>query len=941
MKKRFFDKNKVVLMLFFFCLGQMVVAQTPVEKYGQLQIKNGKVSDKDGNPVVLRGMSLFWSGYPEGSSFYNANTVQWLRDDWCVDVVRAAMSVEQGNTNYLGNASAEMAKIKTVIDACIANGLYVLVDFHSHNAPNYLSQAKTFFTEIANEYGNLPNIIYEPYNEPISQDWSSVIKPFHNEIISTIRAIDDNNIIVCGTKNYSQDVDEAANDPVTGTNIAYTLHYYSNSHQESLRQKAINAMNRGVALFVTEYGTTNASGDGGYNEAESLVWWDFLEEHQISSCNWSIGNKGETSAALTPGLQSQSHWSTNQLTTSGKLVREYLKGKCNLVVTTGSVTLSFTGDRSQFDIGESITISAATTVANGTISRVDFFSGDHLIGTDNTSPYSLTTSDLTPGGHDIVAKSYDASGNFISSSPLSVIAVVGTSDVSTTGITDQFESEEQFSETTGDANGTSCDGELEAAQAGIFWFQDEDPETAFSSKATRLGDGALTYEITQAAGMYNVVGFNFGEYCLNGEKEKYSLDLSNDATLSLTVTSPVSNTTTFDIKFQMKDADGTTLAINNSVLMTDGTVDEDDWYKHEIGYSKNHVTPDYVALIPGNTSNFVFDFKDALSINNPNDPSFPDDINTDNSDFDFSKVTEVVIIPVNSEDDGAPTYAPLAFEDQTIIFSGLTMGDPTLGVDFCSTPAAPSAEDVEYCQNDPDVAELMIGGINGLTNKWYHTASGGVASEDTPIPSTAVAGTQTYYVSQATSPTSTCEGPRTALTVDVFEAPTAFASIEEEEPISGPTVNLVGSGTSVGTWSFVSGPVDASFDPSSSAEEVTATGLSEIGVYNFAYTVTGDALCEDAVADLEVNVSTITSASGLVSAGISAYPNPFNNSLVVDCSNTEVESIRVVDVLGRVVYTTSSINKTLEINTSSWNAGMYVLEVSTDDEIIVANFEKR
>jgi len=256
-----FSTLKKGLLAIVFLFGTIAAqAQTPVQKYGQLKIFNGKVSDQNGNPVVLRGVSLFWSGYSEGAPFYNATTIKWLRDDWCVDVVRASMSVETGGSTYINNPAAEMSKIKTVIDAAIANGIYVIVDFHSHNAENYKTQAKTFFTDIATTYGNQPNILYETFNEPISQSWSGTIKPYHNELIATIRAKDADNIIICGTRTYSQDVDEAANDPVTGTNIAYTLHYYANSHQGSLRQKATNALAKGVALFVTEYGTTNASG---------------------------------------------------------------------------------------------------------------------------------------------------------------------------------------------------------------------------------------------------------------------------------------------------------------------------------------------------------------------------------------------------------------------------------------------------------------------------------------------------------------------------------------------------------------------------------------------------------------------------------------------------------------------------------------------------------
>ena len=133
-------KHNFIVLAMFLCSVLAANAQTPVAKYGQLKIVNGKVSDQNGNPVVLRGMSMFWSGFPEGAPYYNATTINWLRDDWCVDVIRASMSVETGSSNYVNNPANELAKIKTVIDACIAKGIYVVVDFHSHNAENYEAQ---------------------------------------------------------------------------------------------------------------------------------------------------------------------------------------------------------------------------------------------------------------------------------------------------------------------------------------------------------------------------------------------------------------------------------------------------------------------------------------------------------------------------------------------------------------------------------------------------------------------------------------------------------------------------------------------------------------------------------------------------------------------------------------------------------------------------------
>ncbi|MBC8084481.1 MAG: cellulase family glycosylhydrolase [Hymenobacter sp.] len=298
-------------------------AQTIVERYGQLRVQGNRIVDQTGTAVQLRGMSLYWSQWVP--KYYNYNTVKWLRDDWKVTVVRAAMAVDVGG--YATNPAAEQAKVFTVIDAAISLGIYVIVDFHVHDAAAYRTQAQTFFRAVAQKYGNRPNILYETWNEPLDVSWSGVIKPYHQALVSTIRQYDADNIIICGTGFYSQRVDEAAANPVSGSNIAYTLHYYANTHKQGLRNTAQTALNRGAALFVTEYGTTDASGKGFVNEAESRTWWAFLDQNKISHACWSVADIPESSAALVAGASENGGWTASQLKQSGTLVRGEMRAK--------------------------------------------------------------------------------------------------------------------------------------------------------------------------------------------------------------------------------------------------------------------------------------------------------------------------------------------------------------------------------------------------------------------------------------------------------------------------------------------------------------------------------------------------------------------------------------------------------------------------------------
>jgi len=296
---------------------------TAVDYFGALKVSGNKITGKDNTPVQLRGMSFFWSQWI--GKYYNSGCVKWLKDDWYCNVVRAAMAVEEGG--YLTNPDYEKKKVFDVVDAAIANGLYVIIDWHDHNATKHLQEAKKFFAEVAQKYGDRPNVIYEPFNEPLQISWSSAIKPYHQAIIDTIRRHDPDNLIVCGTPTWSQDVDIAANDPLVGTNIAYALHFYSGTHKQSLRDKAKTALNKGVALMVTEFGTTDASGDGFVNQSETNLWFSFMDENKLSWCNWSVADKIEASASLVSGAPDTGGWLLNQLTTSGLYIRSEMKDK--------------------------------------------------------------------------------------------------------------------------------------------------------------------------------------------------------------------------------------------------------------------------------------------------------------------------------------------------------------------------------------------------------------------------------------------------------------------------------------------------------------------------------------------------------------------------------------------------------------------------------------
>lgn len=287
-----------------------------VGTYGQLRVQNGKLCDKNGNPVQLKGISS------AGLQYYpwTANTVRNIVSQFKVSLVRAAMYIDE--KGYTTDPSGMKTKTKLIVDSAITSGIYVIVDWHilTPGDPNgHTSEAKAFFQEMATTYGSKENVIWEICNEPNGVNWSTV-KNYANQVIPVIRNADPDNIIIVGTPTWSQDVDVAAADPLSYTNIMYALHFYSGTHSQSLRDKANTAMSRGAAIFISEWGTSQSSGTGGVYLSEAQTWLDWAASNKLSWANWSFCPKAETSAFLTTGTGLDGPWSDSQLTESGKWV---------------------------------------------------------------------------------------------------------------------------------------------------------------------------------------------------------------------------------------------------------------------------------------------------------------------------------------------------------------------------------------------------------------------------------------------------------------------------------------------------------------------------------------------------------------------------------------------------------------------------------------------
>jgi endoglucanase len=306
--------------------------RTVVERFGQLRVEGTKLLDQNGRQIQLRGMSshgLQWAG-----KYANENVMRWLRDDWNIQIWRSAMYLKEGG--YITQRSLKFT-LEESVDAAIKLGIYVIIDWHVHHDrdPNvYKDEALEFFAEMAQKYGSYPNIFYEICNEPNGDDvtWSDSIKPYAEEVIAEIRKYDPDNIIIVGTPSWSQRVDSAAIDPIQSPNIMYTLHFYAGTHGKEFMEMTKFAFENGLPVFVTECGTTQASGSGGVYEKEFINWLVFLKKYGISWVNWSVTNKGEDSGILAYNADrnAQGGWTDDMLSPSGRFVRKILRNEIRI-----------------------------------------------------------------------------------------------------------------------------------------------------------------------------------------------------------------------------------------------------------------------------------------------------------------------------------------------------------------------------------------------------------------------------------------------------------------------------------------------------------------------------------------------------------------------------------------------------------------------------------
>ena len=303
---------------------------------GKLHVEGIHLVDESGKPVMLRGISTH--GLTWFSEFVDNDVFRQLSTEWDCNLIRLPLY----SKIYCEEDGAGLDVLKNGIEYAVENDMYVIVDWHilEDNDPNInIDEAKAFFEMISSEYSSVPNIIYEICNEPNGDtDWNDVYG-YSEQIIKIIRNNAPDSLILIGTPDYDRNLAPCVRKPLPYDNLMYVLHFYTASHHEGLQAVLLEALDKGLPVFISECGISEASGDGDVDYISAVEWFEILGEYGISYAVWSISNKNESSAMLIPGFDAEGPITDADLTPVGKWVKALIHGQtpANILVEANTI----------------------------------------------------------------------------------------------------------------------------------------------------------------------------------------------------------------------------------------------------------------------------------------------------------------------------------------------------------------------------------------------------------------------------------------------------------------------------------------------------------------------------------------------------------------------------------------------------------------------------
>lgn len=311
-------------------------AGSPVALHGALHVCHRQLCDRLNRPLQLRGMSTH--GLQWYSHCLTPASLDALARDWHASVMRVSMYVQEDG--YASDPPGFSALAERLIDALIARGLYVIVDWHLLDPGDpmvNLARARVYFDRIARRYAGVPNLLYEIANEPNGSyaegaqrhrvDWAR-IRAYAQRLLPVIRAQVPAAVVIVGTPDWSSlgvsggsGPAEVWERPLADPQLMYGFHFYAASHGQTYRQALEQAAAR-LPIFVTEWGSQEYTGDGPDDFVSAGAYLELMQRLGISWASWNYSDDPRSGAAFVPGTcERGGPWNGAALKPAGAWVR--------------------------------------------------------------------------------------------------------------------------------------------------------------------------------------------------------------------------------------------------------------------------------------------------------------------------------------------------------------------------------------------------------------------------------------------------------------------------------------------------------------------------------------------------------------------------------------------------------------------------------------------
>lgn len=313
MIKRFSLFHSVATSLFFSLTAVSMAQVSP------LFAKGNQIVDSQGKPVLLRGVdcaSMEWTSNGQG---HILKTIEVAIHDWHANIIRLPLSQDRWFGKAIeqnGNFKPYRALIQKVVNECEKGNCYVILDLHWNDADQWgknIGQHKMpdmysakFWKSFAPVYKNIPNVIFDLYNEPHNVSWDvwknggpiserdfrtgmtlKYQSPGMQKLLNIVRASGAKNMVLAGGLDWAYDMTGflngyALSDP-SGNGVAYANHDYNNKGQsvDQWEQEMVTATAK-IPVIVSEFG-----GNGAWLKGTLAD----LTEHHWNWCAWDLHPK--------------------------------------------------------------------------------------------------------------------------------------------------------------------------------------------------------------------------------------------------------------------------------------------------------------------------------------------------------------------------------------------------------------------------------------------------------------------------------------------------------------------------------------------------------------------------------------------------------------------------------------------------------------------------